>query len=149
MGRFLVAFALVGLGCGGGRDAAPPTLLAHALPAPPSTGAVHEVRMLVTPDGQYVYEPDSLAIAAGDRVRWVNVSGGPHNVAFYPEKIPAGARDFLNARMGQRMGDLVGPLVFEPNAVYEISFDGAPPGTYDYVCTPHEMLGMIARLTVE
>jgi plastocyanin len=47
------------------------------------------------------------------------------------------------------MGDLVGPLVFEPNAGYEISFDGAPPGTYDYVCTPHEMLGMIARLTVE
>jgi len=140
MGRFLVALALVGLGCGGGGDAAP---------AAPVTGALHEVRMLVTPDGAYVYEPDSLAIAVGDRVRWVNVSGGPHNVAFYPEKVPAGARDFLNVRMGPRMGDLVGPLVFEPNAGYEISFDGAPPGTYDYVCTPHEMLGMIARLTVE
>ena len=145
---FLTALTLVGLACGGGGDA-PATLPADAAPAAPLTGTLHEVRMLVTPDGQYLYQPATLTIKAGDRVRWVNVSGGPHNVAFYADRIPPGARDFLNTRMAKRMGDLVGALLFEPNAVYEISFDGAPPGTYDYVCTPHEMLGMIARLTVE
>jgi plastocyanin len=148
MRRFLPAVVLAGLACGGGSDEARATLVAEAAPAASFTGTVHEVRMLVTPDGEYAYEPDTLTIAVGDRVRWVNVSGGPHNVAFYPDQIPPGARDFLNARIADRMGDLVGPLVFDPNAVYEIAFDAAPEGTYKYVCTPHEMLGMTATFTV-
>jgi plastocyanin len=36
----------------------------------------------------------------------------------------------------------------DDGAVYEISFAGAPEGTYAYVCTPHEMVGMLATLTV-
>jgi len=150
----LAALALVGAACGGGGDEAPATPAADTTaaavvaPATAPAGTLHEVQMLVTPDGQYVYQPATLFIKVGDRVRWVNVSGGPHNVAFHQSGIPGGAKDFLNATMAGRMGDLIGKLLFEPNAAYEISFVGAPVGTYEYFCTPHEMLGMNAQLTV-
>lgn len=113
-----------------------------------ATGTLHEVRMLLTSDRDYVFQPAELTVKVGDRVRWVNVSGGPHNVAFYAERIPEGAKEFLNAAMANRMGDLTGQLLIQPNAIYEISFARAQAGTYDYFCTPHEMLGMKARLTV-
>jgi plastocyanin len=144
MRYLVVALALVGVACGtSARDETP-----AVSPAAATTGALHDVQMLVTPEGQYIYQPAALDIKVGDRVRWVNVSGGPHNVAFYENGIPAGARDLLNAAMADRMGDLTGALLFEPNAVYEISFVGAPAGTYEYFCTPHEMLGMKAQITV-
>jgi plastocyanin len=113
-------------------------------------GTVHEVRMLLSEGGDYVYQPAELTIRPGDRVRWVNVSGGPHNVAFYADRIPAGALEVLNAAMPERLGgqDLVGKLLMEDGAAYEISFAGAPEGTYAYLCTPHEMMGMQATLTV-
>jgi plastocyanin len=104
--------------------------------------------MVATADDMFAFEPESLTIHVGARVRWVNVSGGPHNVAFYPNRIPAGAADLLNAAMTDRIGELVGKLLFEPNETYEISFAGAPPGAYAYYCTPHEMVGMTGRLTV-
>jgi len=104
--------------------------------------------MLTTPDGRFVYQPDVLYVRVGDRVRWVNVSGGPHNVAFYRNAVPAGAADFLNAMMVDRMSDLTGALLFEPDAAYEISFVGAPAGSYAYFCTPHELLDMKAELVV-
>jgi plastocyanin len=146
---------LLTMGCGGSgggdtgetppADAAPP---AAAAPTARSEGTLHEVRMLMTPDGQYVFQPAALYLKAGDRVRWLNVSGSPHNVAFYRDSVPRGAADFLNASMTERMGDLTGKLLFETGTAYEISFVGAPTGTYVYYCTPHEMLGMRAQLSV-
>jgi plastocyanin len=111
---------------------------------------VHDVRMLLTDDGHYVFQPAELTIRSGDRVRWINVSGGPHNVEFFRDSIPAGAFPVLNAAMNDRLGgqDLVGKLLFDDAEVYEISFAGAPAGTYAYVCTPHAAAGMNARLTV-
>lgn len=122
----------------------------NAVAADSSPGAVHEVRMLLTADGEYAYQPKDLAIRPGDRVRWVNESGGPHNVAFYADRIPAGARDALNGAMGERMGDanLTGRLMSDANDVYEIVFTGVPTGRYEYFCTPHELLGMKAALTI-
>lgn len=159
MRRLMAVIALAAIACGGGesgqseampeQEAAPAAApAAAAMPGMAETGTVHEVQMLLAPDGQYVYQPASLTIRVGDRVRWINVSGGPHNVAFYADKIPAGAKDLLNATMADRMGDLTGQLLVQPNAAYEISFAGAPVGAYDYFCTPHEMLGMKAQLTV-
>lgn len=137
--RLLVMVGMLGLACGGTPAPAP---------APSHAGDLHVVEMLVTPDGQYVYQPSTLSIRVGDRVRWVNVSGGPHNVAFYPDSVPPGAADVLNAAMQNRLSDLTSPLLFEAEAVYEVSFAGAPAGTYGYFCSPHELLGMKAGLTV-
>jgi hypothetical protein len=69
-------------------------------------------------------------------------------VQFYPNRIPAGAKDVLNRAMAQRMGDVAGPMMMQPNQVYRVSFAGAPQGTYDYFCLPHQALGMKATLIV-
>ena len=163
MRKLLASIALLAMACGGGESgetgtpsadeaaepaqAAAPAAAQAAAPAP-VTGTVHEVQMLLTEQGQYVYRPASLTIRLGDAVRWINVSGGPHNVSFYADKVPAGAATVLNGAMANKMSDLTGELLMAPNAVYEISFAGAPAGTYEYFCTPHEMLGMVASLTI-
>jgi plastocyanin len=159
MRKILAALALAGVACGGGGEAhmddmtggtgTPAPTPAASQPA--AQGTVHEVRMEMTQDGQYVYVPASLTIRQGDRVRWINVSGGPHNIAFYPDRIPQGAAPVLAAAMPAsppKMGELSGGLLLQPNATWEMGFAGAPPGTYAYYCTPHEMVGMTAELTV-
>jgi plastocyanin len=155
MQRVLAVAMLAAVACTGRREAdqgqaaadrseSPGTPAA----APVQQGAVHDVMMRELADGRFVFEPASLEIRVGDRVRWVNESGGVHNVAFYADRIPAGAKDVLNAAMPDRLADLTGRLLEQAGDTYEISFAGAPPGTYDYYCTPHEMLGMTAQLTV-
>lgn len=156
MRKIFASLALVAIACGGGdsgeshddmaatEGAAPMAEAAQ----PAAQGTVHEVQMLQTPDGNFVYQPATLTIRVGDRVRWLNVSGGPHNVAFYADRIPAGAEAVLNAAMPNRMTNLSGALLVAPNATYEIGFAGVPAGTYGYFCTPHEMVGMTGTLTV-
>jgi len=155
MRQVLAAVALVAMACGGGEPQANAgaqggAAAPEAAPAQAGvTGTVHQVQMLLTADGKYVYQPATLTVKVGDRVRWINVSGGPHNVAFYPDKIPAGAKDVLSAGMKDQMSPLAGKLLIQANEAYEISFAGAPVGTYAYFCTPHEMLGMKATLTIQ
>jgi len=156
MRTFIAAVAVLAVACGGGErpdaaSAGPQETATPALkpaPVPQATGTVRDVQMLMTPDGHFVFQPADLTIVVGDRVRWTNVSGGPHNVAFHPDKIPSGAKALLNAAMRERMSDLTGKLLIQPNATYEISFVGLPPGQYQYYCTPHEMLGMTGTITV-
>jgi plastocyanin len=106
--------------------------------------------MLVTDRGDYAFDPVELTIRAGDAVRWINQSGGPHNVAFYADRIPAGAAAALDAAMPDPLGGrhLVGKLLFADGETYEVSFAGLPAGIYEYTCTPHEMAGMNARIVV-
>ena len=156
MRKVVAALAVVAIACGGGEQAgqqeapavAPGGGAPAAQPAAGATGQVHTVDMELR-DGMYVYTPATLTIKVGDTVRWVNASGGPHNVAFYAAKIPAGAEDVLNNVMPNKMSPLQGPLLIEEMAVYEVVFLGAPTGTYGYFCLPHEALGMKATLTVE
>jgi plastocyanin len=155
MRYFFAALAAVGVACSGGESGSGETSASAAAAAPAEaataagTGAVHEVRMVLTEQGEYRYIPDELTIKVGDTVRWLNESGPPHNVAFYADRIPDGAAAVLNAAMPDRMGELTGPLFVQIGVVYEVSFAGAPTGQCDYFCTPHEMLGMVATLTVE
>ena len=113
-----------------------------------STGAVHDVDMVF--DGtNYLFVPAGLTIKAGDIVQFHNRSGGPHNVAFWEDSIPAGAREVLLAAMPNQTAPLAGEMVVTPDETYEISFAGAPAGVYRYYCLPHLQLGMVALLTVE
>lgn len=156
MRQVIAALGIAALACSGGeqagqqaQQAAPPAGgEPAAAAAAAATGTVHEVKMELR-DGQYIYDPVQLTIKVGDSVKWTNVSGGPHNVAFYQDKIPAGAADALNTAMPNRMGPLSGPLLTDSLAVYQISFVGAPAGTYGYYCLPHEALGMKATLTIQ
>ncbi len=151
MRKLVAAMALTVLACGGGDSEARVEALAMmgADPTAVRTPAVHEVRMVLNDAGEYRYVPDELTIKIGDTVRWINVSGGPHNVQFKADRIPDGAAEVLNNAMANQLFPLSGALMMAPNAIYEISFEGAPTGEYFYVCTPHELLNMVATLTVE
>jgi len=153
MRKLMATVGLAVMACGGGGDAQAAQSAAEAPVAdtsvPGGTGTVHEVQMVLTGAGEYRYMPDQLTIKVGDTVRWINASGGPHNVQFKSGQVPDSAEAVLNAAMANRIGPMNGQLLMAPNAVYEVSFEGAPVGEYAYVCTPHEMLGMAATLTIE
>jgi len=124
--------------------------VAFVRPAPHAAvaAATHRVRM-VQQGAKYLFDPANFTIKAGDVVEFVNISGGPHNVAFDKDHIPAGARDVLNRAMAKRQSDLMGPFLTQTNETYSVSFAGAPKGEYHYYCLPHRALGMVGVITVE
>jgi plastocyanin len=113
-----------------------------------ATGATHDVTMELQ-GSTYKFEPAELTIKSGDVVQFHNKSGGPHNVSFWTDSIPAGAADKLAAGMPDQMAPLQGPLLAEQDAVYKVSFGGAPAGVYMFYCLPHLALGMHGKITVQ
>jgi plastocyanin len=157
----LAGLTLVLAACGGGDkagDQQSTTTQDQAAPAgdaapsgqaaPAAGGTTHDVNMVLE-GSSYKYVPDQLTIKSGDVVRFHNVSGGPHNVSFWADSIPAGAADALKAGMPDQMAPLEGSLLTEPNAVYTVNFANAPAGEYKYYCLPHLALGMKARISVQ
>jgi len=146
--------------CGGGdkpaesTDAAAPAMDAPAMDAPAAgaaqaiTGTMHEVKMLINADQAYVYEPAEITVKQGDGIKFVMVSGGPHNVAFDGTLLPADVKTQLLANMPNQAAELMGPMMLSEGEDYTISFAGIAPGTYEYFCTPHLAMGMRAKVTV-
>jgi plastocyanin len=158
-GLVLVAAAAALSACGGGDKAGSDTGAAAApaagatsgaatgaAAAAPVTGAWHEVKMLGDEKG-YLYQPTNLTIKQGDGVRWVMVSGAPHNVVF--ENVPAAAKAQLAANMPNQLTELGSPMLLNPNEKYEMSFNGVKPGKYDYICQPHLANNMRGSITVQ
>jgi len=152
----LAAFAIVA--CGGDKksaasqaEAATPTPAAApaAAPAAEPAGAVVEVKMTGNGTSVAAFEPNKLSIKAGTTVRFINVSGGPHNIAFYADSIPKGGAAVLKKGMPNAMGDLMGAFLTQPNEKYDVSFTGAPAGAYKGYCLPHVALGMHIAITVQ
>ena len=145
----MAGLALIVAACGGGgeqQQQAQPEAPAPA-PAPAAGGASHDVNMVLE-GTDYKYVPSDLSIKTGDQVVFHNVSGGPHNVQFWADSIPAGASEPLSAGMPQQMSPLAGPLVVEPNGTYTVSFANTPAGDYKYYCLPHLANKMVAKITV-
>ncbi len=121
---------------------------AGAVAAAPATGTTHEVKMIGDANG-YRFEPADITIKQGDAIKWIMVSGGPHNVAFLNLTDPT-TKAQLNANMpGQHMGEDSSPLLMQPNEPYVVSFAKIPAGKYDYNCTPHAAMGMKGTITVQ
>src|SRR4051812_18099824 len=120
----------------------------NALPKIAATGATVEVKM-VGDDKGYRFEPADIKIKAGDAVKFVMVTGGPHNVAFDPTTIPAAGKAQLDANMDQKMAELSSPLLMNANESYVISFGGVAPGSYPFHCTPHLAMNMKGTITVQ
>ena len=119
------------------------------LTVPPSgTGDTVTVKM-VGDDKGYRFEPNAITIKSGQPVKFVMISGGPHNVSFDPATVPADSKDQLNANMVGQMGELSGPLLMNPNEAYVVSFGGVKPGSYPFHCTPHLAMGMKGTITVQ
>lgn len=172
-GSLLLLTASVLTACGGNdnkgattdtsaaRAAMPPVSAAAgsaaptSVTAPPSsagaaaaiTGKTVDVKMVGDAKG-YRFEPATFSVKAGDGARFTNASGGPHNVTFWSDSIPAGTATQLAANMPNTIGPLTGPLLTAPNQTYVVSFAGLKPGVYHYYCTPHLALGMRGVITV-
>jgi len=161
-GLTLFASAIVLGACGGGADtsattdeAAPAAAPAADAPAAapagdaaaaPITGTIHEVKMLGDAQG-YRFEPADITVKQGDGIKYVFVSGGPHNVAFL--NIPEAVKAQLNANIPERMGDLSSKMMLTEGEEVTVSFGNIPAGTYEFDCTPHAAMNMKGTVTVE
>jgi plastocyanin len=122
---------------------------AGAVVPAPITGTTHEVKMVGDAKG-YRFEPANFTVKQGDGVKFVVVSGGPHNVAFDPATIPPDVKPQLDANMGtDKMGELSSNLKINPGDAVTVSFGKIKPGQYPYHCTPHLALGMKGVITVQ
>jgi plastocyanin len=115
----------------------------------PITGQTVEIKMLQDAQGNYHFEPADVTIKPGDGVKFIMVSGGPHNVAFDPAQIPPAAKAQLSANMQQQVSELSSPMMMNPNETYTISFGNMPAGKYEFHCTPHLAMGMKGTITVQ
>lgn len=158
-----VAGAIVLAACGGadqqtadnaaadtaaGTVATPAPATTGPATAAPATGTTHEVRMIGDAQG-YRFEPANLTVRSGDAIKFINVSGFPHNVAFEAATIPAAGKAQLAANMPQQVSELASPLFTQANEQYTISFGNVPAGQYPYNCTPHLAMGMKGVITVQ
>lgn len=95
-------------------------------------GSGGDNEVVVGPDGDLSFAPESLTVDAGTTVTFVWDSN-THNVV--PNSQPDDA-------------DWEGHEDIEDSGFeYEYTFEVA--GTYEYVCTPHESAGMVGEIVVE
>ena len=116
-------------------------ILAGEVEAQTSAAGVHivTVRMVDKSATEYAFEPANITVAPGTLVRFELTGSIPHNVEF--KKGPSGT-DLGAARMG--------PFLLVKGQTYEVMIDARfSVGTHDYVCTPHEMMGMKGTITVQ
>src|SRR6266576_954781 len=162
---FAVAVAAISLGaCAGGEKPAADTThvavdtTASPTPATPAggagtmapiTGKTVTVNMVGDAKG-YRFEPANVTVKQGDGIKFVVVSGGPHNVAFDPATIPPDVKSQLDANMGtDKMGELSSNMKMNAGESVTVSFGNIKPGQYPYHCVPHLALGMKGVITVQ
>ncbi len=115
----------------------------------PITGTTHEVKMLGDAQG-YRFEPANITVKQGDGIKWVMVSGGPHNVAFDVATVPADVKPQLDANMGtDKMGELSSNMKMNPGESITVSFAKIKAGKYPYTCVPHLAMNMKGVVTVQ
>lgn len=86
----------------------------------------------------YGFEPANITAENGDTLRFVEDAGVMHNVRFKTH--PSGAK--LGAAT-------VSPYLTTKGQTYDVLIDARfTQGKYEFVCDPHEMLGMHGTLTV-
>lgn len=98
------------------------------------------VEMQDAPMGGF-FDPDRITVAAGTTVEWKNVGEQPH-----------GATD--DSTIALRAGDAAYPAgakpfdsgILPPGQSFTYTFE--VPGTYKYVCLPHEFGGMTGEVIV-
>lgn len=97
------------------------------------------VRLVDKSSAEWRFEPSHVTVRPGDTIQWVLEDMVPHNVEF--KKTPDGA-DLGDAKMG--------PFLMSKGQTYELVIDERfTVGAYNYVCTPHEAMGMKGSITVD
>ncbi|HEX2077162.1 MAG TPA: plastocyanin/azurin family copper-binding protein [Longimicrobium sp.] len=107
---------------------------------PDAGGQVHEVRMVTTQGGASgQFEPAQITVKKGDVIRWTMADAqAVHNVSFsQAQGNPAGFTPPADS-----------PMYTQQGQTYELKIDWNP-GTYNYTCVPHAMMGMNGSVTVQ
>lgn len=113
------------------------------------TGTIHTVRMLMDNEG-FRFDPSYLTVTAGDGVRFLMVSGVPHNVSFDTAFVPPAGRPQLRANLSLIGGrDYTVPVVTTIDSAFVVSTAGLASGDYLFYCAPHRSLNMHGVLTVK
>jgi|CeladaMinimDraft_18_1061708.scaffolds.fasta_scaffold00061_35 plastocyanin len=116
----------------------PPILELGAVVAELPPGArVHEVRVGGAAPAAEL-EPDTVRARPGDVVGFTAVAHGMHAVAFDAPALAPEAGAFLSETRQLR-----GPPLVKAGATWVVSLDGAPPGTYPFVCITHGARGVL------
>lgn len=125
------------------------TATSGAVAMAPITGTTKTINMVGDAKG-YRFEPANITIKQGDGIKFVVVSGGPHNVAFDPATIPADVKGQLDANMGtDKMGELSSNMKMNAGESVTVSFAKIKPGQYPFHCVPHLALNMKGVITVQ
>jgi len=88
------------------------------------------------------FNPENIEIDQGTEVtwEWVNVDSGGHNIVHAP------GEEQDNTGAEEPMFENPGGIVGEVGHTWSYTFD--EPGTYYYICVPHEALGMVGHIRV-
>jgi plastocyanin len=95
------------------------------------------------------FVPAQTIARTGDTLRFINGSGGPHNIQFLVDSLPESARDLLERAMpGEKIGPVASPLLLDQQETYQFAVPDLPPGRYPYVCLPHGANGMRGAIVI-
>jgi plastocyanin len=105
---------------------------AQTTAAPPAHVVIVQLVTRNDPSVPFAFEPSVVQVQRGDTVRFAEAANTVHNVRFV--KQPPGAK--LGAAA-------VGPFLSKVGDTYSLVIDSRfADGKYEYVCDPHQMLGM-------
>jgi len=125
---------------------------AGAAAAAPATGKTIDVKMLGDEKG-YRFDPATITVKAGDGVKFIMVTGGPHNIGFDASAMSPDMVTKFSANMpdapSAKMSAMESPMLMNANDSYTVSFAGVKPGTYSFHCTPHLAMNMKGSVTVQ
>jgi plastocyanin len=145
MRRLALALTLGALGVAGcgGDDDSPNDGSAQSSPTGKQTTPAERAdgAALVEMNDQLAFEPKQIEVAAGQEVMWKNVGKVAHTVTADKSKaadpslvsIPAGTKAWDSGFVGEGQS-------------FSRSFQ--EPGTYSYICIPHEGAGMVGSVVV-
>lgn len=128
------------------EDAPPPRIDVLPGSAAPITGAVHEVQMIGDAKG-FRFEPSHITARPGDAVKFVVISGGPHEVAFDLDKVPPASREQLLINM-PNSADGKSPLLSGTREAWTVSLGALSPGVYPFVSMPRLPQGMKGEIEI-
>lgn len=134
MPRYLVGLGVLGIGA---------VLVVAAFAGLRLTSAAASTPPLVVKmvDMPATFQPAQLTIKVGETVEWKNVGNSVHHASSDPSTAvnpaevsnPPGAKPFDSGFL-------------QPGQSYTYTF--TVPGTYKYICAPHETSGMLGEVTV-
>jgi plastocyanin len=111
-------------------------------------GTASSDRRTVTMTDELRFDPETTRIEPGTTVTWENTSEANHTVTATGESVPADAAYFASGGFASERAarDHGNDGLVEPAGTYSHAF--AVPGSYDYVCLPHERSGMTGSVVV-